>query len=338
MKIGLTLGKFAPLHKGHEFLIKEACKQLDGGILYVVLYDDIHYRNIPLQTRADWIRKNDAFRGYNVQVIVGYDSPNDCGDSDEVKNIQENYLLNILGLKDYGITHFFSSEEYGSHVSKALNAIDIRIDMERSNVNISGTMIRNDTYKYRQFISPCVYRDLIVPITFLSGPGSGKTTLVEALGKEFNEPICLEYGREYWEKNNVNRRLSREQMVDICLGHMEAEDKAIMEAKNFCFIDTNPITTYLFSIYYHGIPSGIVDHIAKNCSSRYKHFFLCADDFPFVDTEDRSGDGNRKLLTKMSMDYLEHKKIHYGIVRGPVEYRVRTIKEFLNNNYTLNRK
>lgn len=90
MKIGLTLGKFAPLHKGHEFLIKEACKQLDGGILYVVLYDDIHYRNIPLQTRADWIRKNDAFLGYKIQVILGY--------------VDSKHNLYMRGIEDDGIS------------------------------------------------------------------------------------------------------------------------------------------------------------------------------------------------------------------------------------------
>lgn len=232
MKIGLTLGKFAPLHKGHEFLIKEACKQLDGGILYVVLYDDIHYRNIPLQTRADWIRKNDAFLGYNIQVILGYDSPNDCGDSDEVKNIQENYLLNVLGLKDFGITHFFSSEEYGSHVAKALNAIDVRIDMERSNVNISGTMIRNDTY--------CdVY-------------GND----VSKVGKTYTVNIEAPVWRLLSHKNSLEQEiLSYESQVKVLLDKI-SKAKEVLEKQKY--IEINVGEMYVFTEYDSGIVSGNV--------------------------------------------------------------------------------
>lgn len=329
MKIGLTLGKFAPLHKGHEYLINEACRILDGGRLYIVLYDDIYYRHIPLQKRADWIRHNPAFAGKDIQVIVGYDSPNDCGYSEDVISIQNNYLLNTLGLKAFGITHMFSSEEYGSHVANALNCEDIRIDMMRANVPISATKIRANTYKYRKYLSPHVYRDLITTITMVGGPGSGKSTLVEALAKEFNEPFCAEYGREYWEKYNVDRRLTPAQMEEICMGHLRREDEAIMEARNVCFIDTNPIVTYLFSMYYHGVPTERTRQYAEYCIPRYSKYIVCASDFTFNETEDRSGDVNRKLLEKMTLDYLDYKRIPYNWVLGDVSRRILDVADLL---------
>ena len=36
-KIGFTIGKFAPWHKGHQFLIETALKEMDE--FYVVIYD-----------------------------------------------------------------------------------------------------------------------------------------------------------------------------------------------------------------------------------------------------------------------------------------------------------
>ncbi len=36
-KIGFTIGKFAPLHKGHQFLIETAMKEMDE--FYIVVYD-----------------------------------------------------------------------------------------------------------------------------------------------------------------------------------------------------------------------------------------------------------------------------------------------------------
>lgn len=52
---GLTLGKFAPLHKGHQLLIETALAEMDDVI--VIIYDCPEVTNIPLPVRADWIRQ-----------------------------------------------------------------------------------------------------------------------------------------------------------------------------------------------------------------------------------------------------------------------------------------
>ena len=36
-KIGFTIGKFAPLHKGHQYLIETALKEMDK--FYVIIYE-----------------------------------------------------------------------------------------------------------------------------------------------------------------------------------------------------------------------------------------------------------------------------------------------------------
>ena len=48
-KIGFTIGKFAPLHKGHQFLIETALKEMDK--LIVVVYDT-DVINIPTEKRT----------------------------------------------------------------------------------------------------------------------------------------------------------------------------------------------------------------------------------------------------------------------------------------------
>lgn len=53
-KIGFTIGKFAPLHKGHQYLIETALKEMDK--FYVIIYET-EVIKIPIQTRADGIRK-----------------------------------------------------------------------------------------------------------------------------------------------------------------------------------------------------------------------------------------------------------------------------------------
>ena len=62
-KIGFTIGKFAPFHKGHEYLIETALKETDE--FYIIIYDtDII--SIPIETRAKWIKnKYKHLRIYN---------------------------------------------------------------------------------------------------------------------------------------------------------------------------------------------------------------------------------------------------------------------------------
>jgi cytidyltransferase-like protein len=46
MKTGLTLGKYAPLHKGHQYVIETALREMDK--LIVIAYDAPDYTYIPL--------------------------------------------------------------------------------------------------------------------------------------------------------------------------------------------------------------------------------------------------------------------------------------------------
>lgn len=52
--LGLTLGKFAPLHKGHQLMIETALQEVDE--LIVVIYET-SVSPVPLHIRANWIRR-----------------------------------------------------------------------------------------------------------------------------------------------------------------------------------------------------------------------------------------------------------------------------------------
>jgi HTH-type transcriptional regulator, transcriptional repressor of NAD biosynthesis genes len=178
MKVGLTLGKFAPLHHGHQYLIETALKEVDE--LIVIIYQSSDITSIPLQVRANWIRTLYP----SVKVVEGWDGPSAMGDTPEIRKLQEDYILNLLGHQR--ITHFYSSEFYGKHMSKALGAINRAVDEARKQVPISATSIRNNPFANRKFISSFVYKDLITNIVFLGAPSTGKTTMAESLAKEYN--------------------------------------------------------------------------------------------------------------------------------------------------------
>ena len=56
--IGFTIGKFAPLHKGHQLLIETGLKEMDE--FFVVVYDT-DVTNIDVEKRAQWIKKSVSY-------------------------------------------------------------------------------------------------------------------------------------------------------------------------------------------------------------------------------------------------------------------------------------
>ena len=321
---GLTLGKFAPLHKGHQLVIETALHQVDE--LLVIVYDAPDVTSVPLPVRARWIRELYP----RVRVIEAWDGPLQVGDTPEIRQMHENYVIKELGIQ--GITHFYSSEFYGAHMSAALGAINCVVDCRREQVPISATAIRANPYACREFLDPLVYRDLITNVVFLGAPSTGKTTLAERMAHEFRTVWMPEYGREYWEEHQIDRRLALAQLVEIAEGHLEREEALLRQANRYLFTDTSATTTYMFSLYYHGSAMPRLVELANQAATRYDLVFLCDTDIPYDDTWDRSGDTNRQVFQKRIIADLQVRKIPYFVLRGDLETRVRTVKAVLERH------
>lgn len=151
-KIGFTIGKFAPLHKGHQYLIETAIKQVDE--MYVVIYET-DVIDIPIETRANWIKKLYP----NVKILYAYNPPKQFGMDDESIEIQINYLKKIIG--DIPVTHFFSSEPYGKAVAEKMNVLNCQVDRNRIKVPISATKIRKNTDENQKYLEEIVYKDIL---------------------------------------------------------------------------------------------------------------------------------------------------------------------------------
>ncbi len=322
MKTGLTLGKFAPLHAGHQFLIETALKEVDK--LIVIIYDTKAIE-VPLQIRAQWIRNLYP----SVTVIEAWDGPEGYSHEREYEIKEENYVLGLLNGQQ--ITHFYSSEYYGEHMSKALNAIDRRIDNKRLTVSISATQIRENPFQHRQFISDIVYKDLTTKVVFLGAMSTGKSTITEALAKRFNTSFVSEYGRDYWETHQVDRRINFSAFDEIAIGHIAQEEIAILNANKYLFVDTNAITTYMFALDYHGKAPALLTQLALENARRYDLFFLCDDDIPYDDTWDRSGEQKRTVFHKQIIADLNERKIPYIILRGDLEERIKKVENILTS-------
>lgn len=319
-KTGFTLGKYAPFHQGHAFLINHALTMVDHLVVVIYPCDELA---VPLKKRANWIRSMFP----QVEVIEAINGPKDTGYSAQVIDIQNAFLRELLA--DYCFDYFFSSEAYGDHVSKALNCRDIRVDMSRQKVPISATKIRHSPIKYKRFLSNKVYKDLISKIVFLGAPSTGKSTLCQALAEKYKTGWVKEYGRDYWQEHQVDRRLTPEQLLHIAQTQNQMEDEQALSANHYLFCDTNAFTTWHFATHYHGDALIKLVELAKQSWQRYDLVVLCEEDIPYDDTWERSGDANRHEFQVFLKSYLKQHKIPYILVSGTVEKRVQLVERAL---------
>ncbi|WP_042197200.1 AAA family ATPase [Paenibacillus camerounensis] len=318
--LGLTLGKFAPLHKGHQYMIETALQEVDE--LIVVIYETA-VSPIPLHIRAGWIRKLYP----SVRVIEAWDGPDGYSDDREHEIREEQYILGLL--KGEQVTCFYSSEFYGMHMSIALGAADRRVDEAREKVPVSATMVRSDPYKYKDYVSDLVYRDLITKVVFVGAMSTGKSTITKALARRYRTAYASEYGRDYWAEHQVDRRIGLKAFDEIAVGHIEREERALLEADRYLFVDTNAVTTYMYALDYHGQAPELLTRLALENAQRYDLFFLCDDDIPYDDTWDRSGDQKRHVFHKQIIADLQARRIPYITLRGSLEERMRRVDEVL---------
>ena len=72
---GLTLGKFAPFHAGHQLLLETALAECDD--VTCLVYDSPGVTQIPLPVRAGWIRALCP----RVRVVEVWGGPDQVGES-----------------------------------------------------------------------------------------------------------------------------------------------------------------------------------------------------------------------------------------------------------------
>jgi HTH-type transcriptional repressor of NAD biosynthesis genes len=267
-RIGVTVGKFMPLHKGHELMIEMAASTLDELVIIVQSNYDLAGM-IGHSSRAQLIRGK--YAGYSNIKVVSYDAfVADAKNYDENGTaIDEEFWdkwVNIFRKYCPDATHVVSSDRYGQEMARRL-ATDTHhvdwfpVDPDRELINISATEIRADPIKNWKYISKEFRQYFVKKVVVIGAESSGKSTLVNDLAKSFNSPAVPEYGRILSGAKSNN--LTPQDFTDIADRHTAMVKKAVEETETgFIFVDTERMVTRLyFDIYcdtkvdmYHILP------------------------------------------------------------------------------------
>ncbi len=151
MKIGFTIGKFAPLHKGHQYLIEKGLKEMDE--FYVIVYDT-NVIDISTEQRAKWIKEIYP----KAKIIYAKNPPSQYGLDEKSVKIQTDYLKKLV--KEIPVTHFYNSEPYGKFVARDLDIQEVQVDRNREKYMISATKLRNNLEENKKYLNNIVYEDI----------------------------------------------------------------------------------------------------------------------------------------------------------------------------------
>ena len=326
---GLIVGKFAPLHAGHEALIRFALAQCERVSVWV--YSRPDFPTMPSPLRRDWLRE--VFPAHLFpQLTLLPDAPNpplplplnDAPDSEH-----QQYVGAVLDAWHVRPDVVVTSEDYGPSLAERLNVAHLPFDPQRQQTPISGTAIRADVHASRHFLNPLVYAHFVERIALVGAESTGKSTLAAALANDFGSHFVREYGREVYERENG--QLTPEHFLEIALGHRALEDEAARTPGQgrYLFVDTTAATTLMWSYLLCRAALPELHALADACKPRYAHTFLCADDFGHQQDGWRSNTSVREVQQAFIVQDLTTRGIRYQPLTGSLTERIRQVRATL---------
>ena len=342
---GLVVGKFSPLHRGHELVIERALAQCDDVI--VISHSNPELPGCAASRRERWL----AARFPQTRRLVVTDAmlasrgtppftsvPHNDADGDTHRRFVAFLCRCILGVE---IDAVFSSEDYGDGLAATLEAEQRRhrfdaptvshvdVDRARQIVPISATMIRADVDAHRQWLSPQVYASFVRRVCILGGESSGKSTLADKLARALGTVYVPEYGRELWERQHGV--LAFDDLRAIGERQVSVEEEAAGRATEFLICDTSPLTTVFYSRHLFGRADPALEQLAA--STRYDVSVLCEPDFPFVQDGTRQDEAFRLRQHAWYVAALAERGDTWLSAKGPIEQRVESIVTFLRSGF-----
>ncbi|MFH1139346.1 MAG: AAA family ATPase [Pseudomonadota bacterium] len=335
---GLVVGKFSPLHLGHEFVIRTAMERCREVVL--ITYSNPEFPGCGALRRERWLAEIfpstlrlvlDPERPSSLAALppgLRAMPPNDAPERDHRVFVGA-LCTHVLGLT---VDAVFTSEDYGDGFAAELTnwfrrlypgtpeARHILVDRERGRFPVSGTALRADFFARRDWVSPSVGASLVRRVCLLGGESSGKTTLAAALGTHFGTAHVPEYGRELWEARGG--MLVYEDMVRIAREQISREEAAALVATKRLFCDTSPLATLFYSRRLFGRADPELERLAER---KYDLTVLCAPDFPFVQDGTRQPPAFRDIQHQWHERELRRRGLDYFTARGLVGERVRAV-------------
>lgn len=333
---GLVVGKFSPLHRGHELVIKHALADCDEVL--IISYTVPEFPRCPAAVRERWLAELfpqtrrlviDA-AGLAVRCAERGLTPRTIPDNDAGDEPHRRFCAWLChAILDFHPDAVFTSEYYGDGFAAVLGEClsaetgasrtvnHVCVDRQRSTEPISGTMLRANPHAKREFMSPVVYADFVERVCLLGAESTGKTTLAEALAIAHGTAWVQEYGRERWMEKDG--QLDFSDMLRIGRQQIALEQRMAREASRWLFCDTSPMTT---AFYSEAMFARVDEQLLELASRAYDRIWLCAPDFGFVQDGTRRDLAFRDRQHAWYLAELNRRGLSYEVLAGSHDQRM----------------
>lgn len=318
---GLVLGKFWPLHAGHEQLISTALDRCDRVTVQLLARAD---EDVPLAVRASWIRE--LFPA--AHLVAAYDeTPVDFDDPD-IWDLHEATIRQHL---DAPVDAAFTSDDYGAELARRLGATWVQVDPGRVDVPVSGTAVRADPGAHWGFLAPPVRSHYVRRVVVTGAESTGSTTLAQALAQRLGCPWVPEYGRTWSgiRPGGLEAPWQTDEFVHIVREQCSLEEAAARATPvPWLVCDTDAQATTLWHERYVGHLSPEVAAAADAQVAPYARI-LTGDEIAWVQDGMRDGEHVRHAMQDRFRETLRAGDVPWLEVTGSVEERVEQAVAFL---------
>lgn len=164
----------------------------------------------------------------------------------------------------------------------------------------------------------------MIKIVVTGSECTGKTTLARSLAEAHGVPWSAEYCRAYVEQGCSP--LGAEDVEPIARGQVSAEDEAIARAAGLVVLDTDLLSTVVYSHHYYGAcPEWIESALCRRAGDLY---LLCGIDVPWrPDGLQRDRSRARPEMQRLFRNQLIARRLDFIELRGAHDVRLKLALE-----------
>jgi len=309
---GLVVGKFAPPHNGHHYLIERALDQADQVWILVV---DSPVLDCPISATDRALILNEVHPGVIAKVMPDIEI-------DDNSEYWAEYTQAFLGFTPDAV---FTSEDYGNPWSEALGCHHVMVDYPRAMHSVSATMVRNNPLDMAEWMKPITRTHFIKRVVVHGAESTGTTTLAKALAEHYRTEYVPEFGRIRDEakvaRDGTPYDWPSEDFYYTALMQQAMEDQAAQRARKVLICDTDAFATHLWEQRYLGKLNPRVLSFADDHAHKKDLYIITSPEG--VEPED---DGLRFNMHERQAMHERFMRLHLGrtlIVEGPHEDRLK---------------
>lgn len=197
--VGIVMGSFAPMHRGHIDRILRAKKQNLGGTLVIVTgssQDAGELAGMKHTKRYRYVSEH--FKNDPLVIVASLDET-DLSEQDRLAQVQVLWDTHVAA----GAERVWYTGASGHAGSLPLSPDERLVSDGESAVHLCTAIVRDNPLAHWDLLAPPFRRFFTKNVLVMGAASGGKTTLVEDLGKLYNAPYSYEYARSYQVEANI---------------------------------------------------------------------------------------------------------------------------------------